>query len=940
MGIQGLLPFLKKIHRPVNIAQFEGCTVAIDAYCWLHKGAFSCADKLALGEKTDLYVKYCLKFVNYLIYKNLKPILVFDGCHLPSKKDVEKTRREKRDLNRKRAAQFLREGKRTEARECLQRSIDISPEMALELMNAVRAIGVDCIVAPYEADAQLAYLNKCGIAQIIITEDSDLLLFGCERVLFKMDHFGNGLLIERKELNEVMEIQDGFFTFDKFRYLCILSGCDYLPSLPGIGLAKACKVFKVARQSDLKQLLKKVPTYLKMNLTVTQEYIDGFIKADNTFLYQLCFDPLQRKLVPLNPYTDDVDPKDLGYAGSYMPLEKAYQIALGNINIYTQEKFAEFDPETFVPSKSFKKKPNMLSIWDPCYRVRPKAALKETQIENRPNLHGKEVTVAAKFKRSPQKRVREAEECKDVKSDTELSSMYGYTSSESKRQKMGISYASKNNSLHFFSEEEGEEEENNEEKTPSKSPVKPHKRLFESLPDVKVKGPCAEEETNECVTEDQENGLKSQIRNRFAVKSPTKKPRFNLNAPKVEVRSRFFASPMTAVQPQDTEFEKSSSKTSKSSPTLQNSSPSVSLCKGPYSLMTKEYIKKSHNLFSSSKSDKNPIGSKEEAHNTERDTVVNIPGNSVGVFKFSNSSQKASDSGKSAFDWSKFTFSRSASSDSLPKLGSSEKVNKQFKKVVSESSLGHFVKPSSCHSKLDVEVQSESNSQLSQPSFSSHASQDSDVYSIDSFCMSKTQETESEELNWEDFVSKESNKGKVENEGSDDELKARVKVKNETLLKDSGKIEINTDGGSTSDLSGMESSPEIDDKYEAIEIIDLVNCDHDSSQDYQDIGLNRSKVTSARSTLTKVATKSGCRVSGLSKRVNRGVKNKPTVKDEKQQKIKDMFSKFARDKRDVPCLKSAEIDLLTDDDHMNSETPIISNSALRVTRGVQRQLVS
>ena len=53
MGIQGLLPFLKKIHDPINIVKFVGCTVAIDAYCWLHKGAFSCAEKLVLGEKTD-----------------------------------------------------------------------------------------------------------------------------------------------------------------------------------------------------------------------------------------------------------------------------------------------------------------------------------------------------------------------------------------------------------------------------------------------------------------------------------------------------------------------------------------------------------------------------------------------------------------------------------------------------------------------------------------------------------------------------------------------------------------------------------------------------------------------------------------------------------------------------------------------------------------------
>ena len=49
-------------------------------------------------------------------------------------------------------------------------------------VKACREKGVDCIVAPYEADAQLAYLNKCGIAQLVITEDSDLVLFGCDRV--------------------------------------------------------------------------------------------------------------------------------------------------------------------------------------------------------------------------------------------------------------------------------------------------------------------------------------------------------------------------------------------------------------------------------------------------------------------------------------------------------------------------------------------------------------------------------------------------------------------------------------------------------------------------------------------------------------------------------------------------------------------------------------
>ena len=42
-------------------------------------------------------------------------------------------------------------------------------------------------MAPYEADAQLAYLSREGIADVIITEDSDLMAFGATRMLYKLD---------------------------------------------------------------------------------------------------------------------------------------------------------------------------------------------------------------------------------------------------------------------------------------------------------------------------------------------------------------------------------------------------------------------------------------------------------------------------------------------------------------------------------------------------------------------------------------------------------------------------------------------------------------------------------------------------------------------------------------------------------------------------------
>ncbi|KAI5102816.1 exonuclease 1 [Silurus meridionalis] len=347
MGIQGLLQFLKEASEPVHVQKYRGKTVAVDTYCWLHKGAFSCAERLAKGEPTDQYVSFCMKLVDMLLSYGVKPLLVFDGRNLPSKQEVEKARRERRQANLQKGKQLLREGKVTEARECFTRCVNVTHSMAHQVIKAARARGVDCLVAPYEADAQLAFLNKSGMAEAVITEDSDLLAFGCKKVILKMDKQGNGLEISQCHLGRCRSLGD-VFTEEKFRYMCILSGCDYLSSLYGIGLGKACKLLKIANNPDILTVIRKIGQYLKMNITVPDEYIDGFTKANNTFLYQLVFDPINRKVVPLNPYPDNLDPSTLSYAGVNVGDKQGLQMALGNVNIHTMEKIDDFNPDAPV----------------------------------------------------------------------------------------------------------------------------------------------------------------------------------------------------------------------------------------------------------------------------------------------------------------------------------------------------------------------------------------------------------------------------------------------------------------------------------------------------------------------------------------------------------------------------------------------------------------
>ena len=48
----GLLPLLKSIHKPCNLKKFEGKTLGVDAYGWLHRGTVACAMELAQGKPT------------------------------------------------------------------------------------------------------------------------------------------------------------------------------------------------------------------------------------------------------------------------------------------------------------------------------------------------------------------------------------------------------------------------------------------------------------------------------------------------------------------------------------------------------------------------------------------------------------------------------------------------------------------------------------------------------------------------------------------------------------------------------------------------------------------------------------------------------------------------------------------------------------------------
>ncbi|GAA5915634.1 uncharacterized protein JCM6883_000698 [Sporobolomyces salmoneus] len=344
MGISGLLPLLKEITVSSHIKHFKGKTLAVDAYVWLHRGAYGCAEELATGKPTVKYVNYAMHRVRMLKYYGVTPYIVFDGGLLPSKMGTEGDRERRRNEALAKGNAFLAEGKSNQARECFVKAVDVTPAMAYQLIKALRQEGIRYVVAPYEADPQLAYLEKHGLVDGIITEDSDLLVFGCRNVLFKLDGEGNCSLVSRDDFSKCREYNFSDWSEVEFRQMAILSGCDYLESIQGLGLKTAYKLMRKYKTAE------KVIQFVRLEgqLTVPRNYVEEFRRAELTFLHQRVFDPVKRELVHFSPLPEGRTAEEMPFVGAELDREYVCGLADGNIDPISKQAMIDLVPNSFA----------------------------------------------------------------------------------------------------------------------------------------------------------------------------------------------------------------------------------------------------------------------------------------------------------------------------------------------------------------------------------------------------------------------------------------------------------------------------------------------------------------------------------------------------------------------------------------------------------------
>ncbi|XP_062114782.1 plastidic glucose transporter 4-like [Humulus lupulus] len=101
------------------------------------------------------------------------------------------------------------------------------------------------------------------------------------------------------------------FTKQMILEMCILSGCDYLQSLPGMGLKRAHALIK--RSTTYDQVIK----HLRYSISsVPPLYEESFKKALLTFQHQRVYDTITEKIVHLSDISGNIE-DDRDFLGPY-----------------------------------------------------------------------------------------------------------------------------------------------------------------------------------------------------------------------------------------------------------------------------------------------------------------------------------------------------------------------------------------------------------------------------------------------------------------------------------------------------------------------------------------------------------------------------------------------------------------------------------------------
>ena len=274
MGIRNLNKFIIKNSKDgvknINFEELQNKKIAIDTSIYLYK---------FLGEGN--LVEGVYNMINLFIWYNIKPIFIFDGRAPEEKIDEISKRREEKELAKERYLKLKKEIEETgdnnkilELNNLKKKTLKITNKEVVIVKKMLNMYGLMYLVAEGEADELCAYLVKKEIVWAVLSEDMDLFVCGCPRILRYFDNYKRSLVIY--DLNKILnDIRMNLITFQN---ICILCGSDYKNFNDQLNLFSIMK--KYDKCSEKEEFIKNICNIYNIDLNELNKIYYIFTKTN------------------------------------------------------------------------------------------------------------------------------------------------------------------------------------------------------------------------------------------------------------------------------------------------------------------------------------------------------------------------------------------------------------------------------------------------------------------------------------------------------------------------------------------------------------------------------------------------------------------------------------------------------------------------------------
>lgn len=229
MGIKNLNRFLQSncqsAIRQITLWELKSKTISIDTLIYMYRF------KADGGLMEGMY-----QMISLIQHYGITPIFVFDGKPPPEKEETLRKRREEKAVAEREyntAQRRLRELKNEEDEDTadLEAEIDtlrrkfvrITGEDLAQVKLLMTAMGASFYEADCESDGICARLVHKKIAYACLSEDMDMFVYGCGRVLRYLSLLKATVVMY--DLNAILKILG--ICFSDFKSICVLAGTDY-----------------------------------------------------------------------------------------------------------------------------------------------------------------------------------------------------------------------------------------------------------------------------------------------------------------------------------------------------------------------------------------------------------------------------------------------------------------------------------------------------------------------------------------------------------------------------------------------------------------------------------------------------------------------------------------------------------------------------------------